>query len=48
MFGDLGVPVVEKLEALRQHELAGMPDNEWATAAHGAELLGEGSKVIRA
>lgn len=27
MFGDLGVPVVEKLEALRQHELSGMPDN---------------------
>jgi hypothetical protein len=37
MFGDPGVPVVEKPEALRQREFAGMPDNEWDTAVHRAE-----------
>ena len=26
------MPVAEKLKVLRQHEFAGMPDNEWAAA----------------
>lgn len=29
LFEDLEVPVAEKLKVLRQHEFAGMPDNEW-------------------
>jgi hypothetical protein len=32
VFEDLEVPVAEKLKVLRQHEFAGMPDNEWAAA----------------
>ena len=32
VFEDLEVPVAEKLTVLRQHEFAGMPDNEWTAA----------------
>jgi hypothetical protein len=32
LFEDLEVPVAKKLGVLRQHEFAGMPDNEWNAA----------------
>lgn len=32
LFEDLEEPVAAKLEHLREHELAGMPDNEWEAA----------------
>ena len=32
VFEDFEVPVAEKLKVLRQHEFAGMPDNEWTAA----------------
>ncbi|MBV9448814.1 MAG: NACHT domain-containing protein [Streptosporangiaceae bacterium] len=32
LFEDLEVPVSKKLGVLRQHEFAGMPDNEWTAA----------------
>jgi hypothetical protein len=32
LFEDLEEPVAKKLEWLREHEMAGMPDNEWTAA----------------
>jgi hypothetical protein len=32
LFEDLEEPVAKKLEWLREHEMAGMPDNEWEAA----------------
>jgi len=32
LFEDLEEPVAKKLEWLRRHEMAGMPDNEWTAA----------------
>lgn len=43
MFEDLEVPIAEKLRVLRQHELAGMPDNEW-----NAAVLAVGDTLRRA
>jgi hypothetical protein len=35
LFEDLEVPVAKKLASLREHEFAGMPDNEWTAAVLG-------------
>ena len=35
LFEDLEEPVAKKLEFLREHEMAGMPDNEWEAAILG-------------
>jgi hypothetical protein len=43
LFEDLEVPVAKKLGVLRQHEFAGMPDNEWS-----AGVLAVGDTLRRA